>query len=239
MKVYFFLFIGLLFLRVTEGMAAIFSRELVWDTDEINVCFFDNYNQLPQVDRFLLEDSKFKPAFFTNEEKLNIKRIVNKNFSKETTKLSFKGWKNCSEAQSYNAMIIKAKPATMLSSFLGRDWRSKGRSTIGKGGYWDQERKVFKINTEDLPTLALNTQNNNFILHEFGHLAGLFHEDEHPELIQEQDLDCKFRVNNKHPHQDVPFRYDKDSIMSYCSIFNNDRPIGLSERDKETLNTMY
>lgn len=177
-----------------------------WPKNKVSVCWGET-KHLKETE-FSDRDKPITDNFDSNQEKENakveIQKIIEENYKVETTGIEYIGWKKCNDDPSKvseDLIIFIGNPDAETSSLA---------STIGKKS--DSQKKsgvILKLLTEKAANYLKPLEFTKFLaLHEFGHVAGLRHEDIHP--------DCPYKSNEKSANPITVFRdYDSMSVMSY------------------------
>lgn len=85
-----------------------------------------------------------------------------------------------------------------------------------------------------------NLSTDTVIVHEFGHTAGLFHEQDHPDAYANEPLCSSTKKGIQKRHGKVYEAFDAESVMNYCHIHSlRGRDALLSHGDIETLLKIY
>ena len=207
-----FLFGALVYLVLTHAaISGVISSNHKWDKTEVRVCWAVKGTVYHDCDGNSHKLANTNHALSTSElqkYKDLIRDTVNSEFQKDTVGFSFVGWKEC-PANIEIGFVADA----LISINVERDRKANfgGGSNVGKCkadaakylgipsigfsmyvGKWNKP-----VRFED--RIKLNS------LHEFGHLAGLIHEDyipESPEWIREQKAE-------------IITGYNPISVMSY------------------------
>ena len=198
--------------------ASIFSF-IRWPHNEVKVCFVEKK-----------ENSKdpIRVKNFSGKDKENIQRWVEGEYSSSRTGIYFVGFKSCDQTESPN-VIIYLNADTV---YLGWGKVAAAEATIGRS-----LRSVSRDYPSAEGAIYMNSRglNKSDVVHEFGHVAGLDHEHEHPQATKDCSAVKKGRVY--HTGRGY-FPYDRESVMNYCICTKySDR--GLSEGDVETLRKLY
>lgn len=237
--------------------AGIIEPKTVWDKKRIVTCFYNSKSQLEgtAIESYDIarEKFRFRPKELSKKEKAKVVEVTMRNFTEDRTGIHFVGWKDCSETQEYDVVVMEAKgkiPVLSSPSF-------NGRAVIGEDGVLLQTENGetgFFEKSGKLPIVALTVQKAGTIVHEFGHVAGLRHEHIHQDAFDDEN--CENRIipldfdkpeSIEKPHDTTLFytSYDQQSIMNYCWLIPNhyqlDRNKGviLSQKDIDTLKKFY
>lgn len=229
------------------GHAAIYEPSVLWDKNELKVCFYDQKKQILWTeygnDKNSIARQGFTPATFSDNEKYEIFISLTKNYTKEKTGIFFSGWKNCSEETNADVIVIKGGKIKRTLWF-GKGPSFGGRATIGQNGV-DKGNGFAKNESTKMASVVLNDINPYVINHEFGHITGLRHEHVHPNktATNTDNQSCSFYFLKEDLKSAVLLDYDNDSIMNYCRYSldgrNLDKRGYLSTEDQNTLRSLY
>nr|BFD62906.1 hypothetical protein BdHM001_15870 [Bdellovibrio sp. HM001] len=199
-----------------EASAGMFTWRR-WTPDAVKVCFANP-----------VENSRdgYRRSRWKAEDKAQVRRWVEDEFTPARTGIHFVGFHDCVPGEKDN-VIINFRPKNVLRWLEG----TRGSATIGY--------QLFRV-SKDFPNVAGNIHffvgglRKSTVIHEFGHIAGLYHEHDHPHSTcsiggeKQEGLKWGFGYTE----------YDPNSVMSYCvSRGSDDR--GLSAGDLFTLKLMY
>jgi len=241
------------------GNAAIYEPNALWTKSSIKVCFYDQKKQIKETKysrkKKLAKKQGFMPGFLDNFEKLAVEKIVKQTFHIDSTHIHFVGWDDCSRSNGNDVIIMKANE---VKRFLAKNIKVKfeGKSSIGQDGiihsYTSTDFGIYEKNLSKKAVVVLKSFDKFTVRHEFGHLAGLRHEQANRDVLQ--DTKCVLKRAGK----TFDFRqyaeplgrtaiiatdYDYKSIMNYCSMILIQKDAtydqDLTEKDKETLRSLY
>lgn len=210
-----------------------------WTKKQVSVCWgkyqdrflgMQKFDSLPSNPGVYLE--------YTAAEKLTLKALVNKEFTKEKTGLEFVGWTECSATLDPDVTFFKINDPFA---------RYAGKATIGESGFSVSEvfqgklrstyqkkkasvRNYHVINTDGIgyPALPYAPDLRLVFLHEIGHTSGLRHEHIDPQaksslFFPASDQNCvKTGISSSEIPGDSTRQfgvYDSNSVMNYCYIF--------------------
>lgn len=171
---------------------------------------------------------RLKPRNWSSRNKKRIQNWVNEQYTLEKTGIHFTGWKDCEEAPEAEVVIFYNKNSVIMTAIFG-----------GLHGLAGEFGPLRPGRIEGYPaalnsvTISKSGMNKGTALHEFGHVAGLAHEHNHPDA-DENGKKCKDIA----PYFRTKFEYepyDAESIMSYCSVRNHK----LSSGDIKLLKQLY
>lgn len=245
------------FLSLQSAQSGIIEPKTIWDKKRIVACFYNEKSQLNGTSVGSYDQAReifrFRPKELSKREKQKVVDVVMKNFSEQRTGIHFVGFKDCSQTQEFDVVVMEAKgniPLLSRPSFNGRavigEAGELSSLANGDSGFFDKSGRI--------PTVALTVQKAGTIVHEFGHVAGLRHEHIHEDAFDDRNcenpiipLDFDKPESIEKPHSTTLFYtdYDSQSIMNYCWLIPNhgklDREKGviLSQKDIETLKKFY
>ena len=240
-----------LFFSIT-AQGGVYESKVIWDQPEIKVCFLSKVDQA-NLSKLAIPpgaEKEFVPAVFTKSEQLRIREVVNLNYTADETGVHFVGWGTCEPSSNADVFLFKA------GGFARRFWFKmkpffEGLSAIGQSGLLlgdgferDPLKKSF---------VSISTVNSQTIVHEFGHLSGLRHEQAHPEFsnFEKSKNPRKYLKFKTYMEEDlgttavVYTHYDRQSVMnSYVRrtlhpIKDCPKDLCLSSDDKATLKHLY
>lgn len=218
----------------SNATAGIVYLSTLWKNSEVRVCWAtqsdlssaceigDNFSSTPE------SNTSFVSSDIGRQR---IKNWVNEQYTSDRTGIHFIGWQACSEDPSADVLVFFNE--VMQPS------QSEGHATIGKCG-----RGTIKKDGKSWVKLHAFTERENktskgITIHEFGHLAGLEHEDFNAPSSQ-----LRYIIEDK-KHK-MTSNYDSTSIMSYRwldviyrSSNININTVGLSDEDVFTLACQY
>lgn len=169
-----------------------------------------------------------KPRNWSSRNKKRVEKWVTEEYTEEKTGIFFSGWKDCEESPEAEVIIFYNKNSAILTALFG-----------GLHGLAGEFGPLRPGTIEGYPA-ALNSvsisksgMNKGTALHEFGHVAGLAHEHNHPDADENgkkcEEIEPYFRTIFEYEP------YDAESIMSYCSVRNHK----LSQGDISLLKQLY
>ncbi len=214
---------SLLFLFSIKLMAGVADPAFAWHKKSVSVCWQDavplkeelfTNSQWPK-----LSSTSTYLVNLSTDWKKKIQNAIDSEFTLNKTGVNFVGWKSCENLPKADAVIIIAKSTEHP---LGR--ASVGRSEHlleeGRRGVIPDGKKAFVfLNIIEVSGSKLTYEQEVIYsaIHEFGHLAGLNHENTNPSAgsdpnCTEDDLYPEFGQETFQYLTD----YDPSSIMNYC-----------------------
>jgi hypothetical protein len=222
-----------------------------WSKNNLSVCFggprewgksrvWDKYGL-----RFSETPRNDEAIEFTQDEKNLIISAVNSNFTHKNTGLHFTGWSDCRDNGTYDIYIFRI-----------HNEKFSGQATIGfkSESVFDRSfshyirnpsilRKEYVLLNTDISSHNIKISRHEFLaqtaLHEFGHVAGLRHEEarfDHakidPNCMKTGDLAYpeafQYMIEKEGSSSKSFSVYDPNSIMSGCFLNTLRRFTGLS-----------
>lgn len=249
----FFLF----FILPLSTFAGIYEPHVLWAHKEIQVCFYDDLSQLKDTVLKNKQEMHLKyrvdPDEFSRKAKKRIKDVVLSEFSESETGISFHGWKDCSEVDDSQVDVRIIRSRGVPFYFLRKAAPFDGSASVGEAGVIDQNG--YTRGPHDQKAYVLLTKlKKAFIVHEFGHIAGLRHEHLHPDSEYDKNCRSKFALQSflqgilsgkLYSSTQMMTEYDSLSVMNYCHIYSSLNEIErsqeqvLSRLDRETLKYIY
>lgn len=250
------IFITLLFSMSSK--AGIVEPNTLWDKTAVVTCWYDQEAQLGLtiINSVKMAKQKydFVPKELSKKEKEKVQQAVERNFSPTRTGIHFIGWKDCSQTENPDLIVMEAKSRIPILNRPGFN----GRAVIGEEGLFSADEQTgatgYFGKSGLVSNVALYTQQSGTVVHEFGHVAGLRHEHIQEEA-KDDDLCHKTQVplnfkkpeGLEKPHSTTLIftEYDQKSIMNYCWLITQRKSLDkadgviLSEKDQETLRHFY
>jgi hypothetical protein len=205
----------------------------LWPYHEVTTCFASS----DLYTRTFAEQGIIETTDWKAEDKANFKKWAQEDYTPEKTGIYFVGFEECSEIPDADVILFYAPKNSALKRFLigANKMTITGFATMGVRhklvrGY-PQAKAYIVIRDKGM--------NKRSVVHEFGHVAGLYHEHEHPDAAT-VDSKC-FAVTKKqkiYPEM-VYVDYDGKSSMNYCTFSQETMGIGLSSKDRALLRSLY
>jgi hypothetical protein len=241
------------FLYQSFSFAGVIEPRVTWNKKTIVTCFYTHSSQLKLTDLLSKKNTenkyKFTPNELTKDQKEKVKNIIQREFSSRRTKIHFTGFKDCHQVANPDLIVMDIKSTGLFG--LGNSSGVSARTVIGQAGQFGTYRgsKGYFTKSGKVSYTALNHYNAGVIVHEFGHVAGLRHEEARPE--RKNDNNCRWASGSFDSGERVldtanlETNYDAKSIMNTCYLNTNrnkfESKIGnlLSEGDVFTLRQHY
>lgn len=152
--------------------------------------------------------------------KETVKDAVRETWSRAAN-VSFEYWKDCETA--FDGVRIAISDTTPHTEGLGKQLRSKRNGVVLNFSFQNWGRDCLNDTTYCIYGIAV---------HEFGHVLGLEHEQNHPKAPES----CKTLATQSQPGV-VVTAYDSSSVMNYCNHRSYDG--ALSASDIATAKALY
>ncbi|MGE0173745.1 MAG: hypothetical protein AB7T49_13190 [Oligoflexales bacterium] len=159
------------------------------------------------------------PGF--EQEKQDIREAIDAEINARTT-FTFFGWTECGDSND-GKLEVTIDPASHPNAIVG--YYGGGEAEMFS---YDFTNENFEGCVET-PWICMH----NTAVHEFGHVMGLFHEQDR------HDSECEDSQVLDDPYRIPVGPYDADSIMNYCVDGYFERLLSLSEEDVQTVNYLY
>lgn len=209
-------------LAINSSYAGVYAYN-TWPHNEVTTCFAIAKYGPAELTGYKLELIEWRES-----EKLLLRKWVNEEFSSERTGIHFTGFQDCEVTPNADVILFRNKNSKFLSSLTG------GVSGLGTLGYDSQgvlEGNPYAHGEVIISTTGMNKKD---VTHEFGHIAGLAHEHEHPDAYK-YEMNCRYTERLTKPQYNLRYEpFDRDSVMSYCSNTK-----GLSPKDVALLKKIY
>lgn len=229
-----------LFLMTGTAFGGMTVGEARWSSKTVEVCFASK-NQ--KKDSRFGEDSKTFPTQSgrvhveesTAEERELIEKVVREEYRLDSTGFEFVGFRECAPGTKAKIFIYLGRGGPLAAANIGEKmkidkfwvYRDREGRQIVSPVYVKLEASLpsylYFQNLRalaDQPTrLGVKDLFRSHALHEFGHAAGLLHEDERAEA--NQNPNCTYRNGQSMYRVSAPIpltAYDPASIMSYCFL---------------------
>jgi hypothetical protein len=208
-----------MFFFAANGYASMFTYNR-WQQNNVQVCFVD-----PDQD----PADSLDISLFSAEQKNSVQAWLNEEYTEARTGIYFSGFQSCDQAINPDVVVyLRQEPVTVTSGRVELASATLGQTPTRPSIRYQSARGAVYLSQSGL--------NKSVVIHEFGHIAGLYHEHDHP------DADQACTYNNERDKQVYAYRgylpYDHDSIMSYC-VINQDKNRGLSSEDIQALRLLY
>lgn len=208
--------------------ASIYTPHYLWKKHAIEVCFAkgEKGQRGEGAEAFKFRDWK-------KSDKEKVINWVNAEYSAERTGIYFVGFTDCGVNPDIDVAIFYNKNNKIKAHLLGG---YDGIASLGTRG----ERISGYRRIRGYVAISKSGMDKGTVIHEFGHIAGLMHEHEHPDAINFEP-ECDLTSEWSHAFSEYVYEpYDKDSVMNYCKLFKRGgRRVGLSPRDVELLKRLY
>jgi hypothetical protein len=210
-----------------------------WSTNSVEVCFASK--RQTKESRFGKESKTFPPdpkvhvENSTPEEREIIETVVRNEYRLDSTGFEFTGFGECVPGTKAKIFVYLGRGGPLGAANIGENMKvdhywmyhdRKGnvifspvyvKAEIGKPSY------VYLQNLKQLSAIRSPLGAENLLrihaLHEFGHAAGLLHEDERDEA--NGGANCAYQNGQSNYRTSAPIpltKYDPASVMSYCFI---------------------
>lgn len=214
----------LLVLLSTSTFGGIYTRK-IWGNNNVSVCFAQAEPELRRVSH-----DHFRIIGWTEKKMKKAASFINAEYTPERTAIHFTGWRPCQEM-----------PYADVIFFLAEDTRYSVTGFNGLGSIGPQPGVVSGYPyASGMVVITRDFLYKSLTVHEFGHVAGLHHEHEHPDFSRFQK-NCWMQAAQNFSPSNVYFtEFDHKSVMNYCTInAPGGRGLGLSKGDVSLLNYMY
>ncbi len=223
----------------------LYEPQALWEKRILNICFFDESIDLERIRKH--PDYKYSFTTHIADQKIFIEEILKANYNFGETGIEFSGFKDCRETPEIDVVILKADKTEL-----------HGIASMGDASkYSDLEKRPLR--SRSISYIAISRITPYVVVHEAGHVLGLYHENARKEASQ--DPRCRLFYKNGVVFKSLYFspfgngplpsavaytQYDSFSVMSYCNPrFGDDEVYGrlqlrvLSDLDRKTLKGLY
>lgn len=233
-------FLILAFLTVGSAFGGMTIENAKWGSNSVEVCFASK--KQAKASRFA-EDSKTFPtlpaktrlADPTAEERALIETILRSEYRADTTGFEFTGFTDCAAASNAKVYVYLGSGGPLGAANIGEGmkidkyWQyhdREGHEVISPVYVKLAAAKPSYVYLQNLKALSGTSPVMKpaellqmHALHEFGHAAGLLHEDERSEAANGANCYSQNGQSNFRTSAPIPLtKYDPASIMSYCFL---------------------
>lgn len=214
-----------------SSWGSVYSTEYLWPHNKLTTCFADGDGQDLQNGPLVLKFRKWKKS-----DKEKVKSWVLSEYSEERTGIHFVGFEDCED-----------NPVTDVAIFYNQNNKFSSRLFGGLDGIasFGTTLKYHRGFLRGYPmangyvSISTSGMDKGTVIHEFGHIAGLMHEHEHPDAVINEPY-CREAVEQGALVGFEYDPYDSDSVMNYCKLNKKGgKNVGLSERDVLLLKKLY
>lgn len=224
------IFSAMLFVSA-PSWSSIYTENYLWDKRELTTCFADDHRDRKNGPLVL----KFREWKRSDKEK--IKRWVQSEFSAERTGIHFVGFDDCEVNPEADVAIFYNKNNKLESRLFGG---LDGIASLGTSLHTQNIGWLFGFKLiNSYVSISNSGMNKGTVIHEFGHIAGLMHEHDHPDA-ERLEPECKYTEEWGTLSGFVYEAYDRNSVMNYCKLDKRGgKKIGLSSTDVDVLKRIY
>ncbi len=223
-----FITFSLLFI-VGSASAGSYSSNL-WKKKNVSVCFGTTPKKPMSAELVAGHVVTFKIKPWLAEAKTKVKSSITAEYTAARTGIHFTGWQECSQVPKSDVVLFLShdkNPLTMV-------FKPGLEGTAGNLGPY---RHIHPDYPEALNYIvfSLSSMRKSVIVHEFGHVAGLDHENFHPKILRGE---CDMAVPET--SRGIKYtQYDPHSVMNYCWMMGKNKDVGLSPGDVTLLKSLY
>lgn len=216
--------ISLTLLMSLSAFAGI-SVKKYWDKEALTVCFADKNTKVK------IEGTPSMLANWKEDQKLNIKRMIENEYRAERTGYHFVGFKDCKETIDPDVLVLRL-PVLSPVGLARHGMANTGPTTIEASETYKTARGVVIFSASGL-------KRPSTVIHEFGHILGLMHEHNHPDALTQASSGCQFYGKNARNENIFLYTsFDEFSVMNYC-VIGSDNYRGLSLGDVAHIKEIY
>ena len=189
-----------------SNLLGLSNSKLIWSDSDISICFDEAASTSPDFDALMVGSIE----------------SMNASYNKATTGVSFSGLKKCSQDSNVDAVIIfKTLLASGNEGLLGIS-ASIGTGHLSSGIPEVDQAFAGRFGIQIKSNEGVTESFKFTLLHELGHMVGLYHEHAHNEST------CNITSERTTDTAGLPFElaadayqnwgtaYDNKSIMNYC-----------------------
>lgn len=216
-----------LIFNVSNVYSGVHTKNL-WPYNEIKTCFAQPENSVRVIDPY-----KINVQHFPDFHRLWVITWVRQEYTAKRTGIHFIGFKDCEETPDADVVI-----------FYNRNTPDGKKTRYGQHGLAFHGYKPGKIEGYSHAANFISISSSGFtkstVIHEFGHVASLAHEQSHPDAYKTEKADCSSVKKEKYMDYFNYESYDRKSVMNYCWIHRVGNEMeGLSPGDVKTLRSLY
>jgi hypothetical protein len=201
-----------------NAVAGVHAKNL-WRHNEVTVCFAKGENKERKI-----FNRPVNIENWTDKNKKKAQKWISGDYRPERTGIHFTGWKSCEEMQEADIILYYSNNEKFM---LAPEGQIGGFANVGplKSPLAGSHRALGYV------IMNSNGFYKSTIIHEFGHVAGLAHEHNHPNATKSALCNViKPQLFDEYEYEP----YDSKSVMHYCSNANK-----LSPKDVALLRKIY